>query len=130
MSGEKQNPQIPSFGEILISILEQGRTRATSDLNNFKVGDKVVLADKDVVTYLVPVTTKETIGKNMERHNKGLSKYFTEVEGVVTHIEQSFIYKCGHCSNEHIHDLIVYYKELGQSFYTSSDEVIILELDK
>ena len=113
-----------SFGEMLVDILETISQRREESIE-FKIGDKVLQKDRASVTYLVPFGSKDTIGKDYKLHNKGLDKYFRQTEGIVTHINHDFKFNCGHCSREHSHDLIVYYKEINQSFHSSSHAIVL-----
>jgi len=123
MSGNKNQEGFSSFGELLSAIFQDAlRDEQTTE---FKVGDKVLQKERSSVTYLVPVGTKDTIGKDYKLHNKGLDKYFRQIKGIVTHVNRPFTYNCGHCSNEHTHDVIVYYKEINQSFHSSSHAMIL-----
>lgn len=125
MSNNKEKRLFPSFGEMLLEALEEiSNIKGAIPL---KIGDKVLQKEMSSVTYLIPVGSTETIGKNFQMHNKGLDKYFRKTKGIVTHIDQNFTYNCGHCSREHTHDLIVYYKEINQSFHSSTDAVMLAE---
>ena len=125
MSGEKNEQRVPiNLGKILSAIFGQSIERESIDV---KVGDKVVIAHENFVTYLVPKGSENTIGSNYEDHNEGLSIYFTQVPGIVIKTDKNFTYNCGHCSKEHKHDILVYYKELDKAFYTSSNDIKLVE---
>jgi len=116
---EQRNP-IDQLGEMLLNTIREAIGRQQVDV---KLGDRVVITNMAHVSYLVPKGSPNTIGSNYEKHHEGLLSYFTEVPGIVTKINKNFVYNCGHCSREHTHDIVIYYKEINKSFYASSDAI-------
>ncbi len=121
-SKNEQEEVVPSFVKMLFELFSDSKKESI----DLKLGDKVVISDITDVTYLVPKGSPNTIGSNYEKHHDGLSSYFTEVPGTVTKVNVDFVYNCGHCSREHRHDIIIYYKEINKHFYANSNGVTLI----
>lgn len=105
-----------SLEEELSSISKRKR-----DTTPKVVGDKLQLIDPFSINYFIDVETDSQLSTDFNTISRPILDIFRASEIIVAEIDIEKKYNCGHCENEHIHDMIVYIPSMKKRFYASSD---------
>lgn len=105
----------------LLEALLSGIGPVERDYTTKEVGNKVELCSVHDLNYFIDVDTEEQLTTKLQSLSDEVREHFTCQPMVVIATNIDKTYKCGHCSVDHHHDLMVYVPKLGKRFFASSD---------
>lgn len=123
------------FFELLDMIFSQRNSElqeeveVEKDFGPKEVGDRVKMVSDYVFHYLVDVETKEQLATERQRLPDSILKLYGSQPMLVTHVnvpENEGVFLCGHCSNLHSHDTIVFVPAVNRSYYTSLIDITVI----
>lgn len=123
MAAEDGKTNGDAFVALALAFL--GRVKNTSTSVK-AVGDKLELIDTNHLNYFIDFDTDKQLTEKMTTISDALIDLFKGQQMIVTEIELEKGYNCGHCSQEHIHDIVIFIPGMNKRYYVSSDAFEII----
>ena len=106
-------------GEELENIIKKNNDKKV-------IGDKVKFIDKYHLNYFIDVETNKQLSEKHQIISESIIDLFQSQEMIVTETGIEKIYYCGHCSNGHIHDMVIFIPNMNKRYYVSSDSFALI----
>ena len=107
---------------LLAALTQEGLENIIKKNNDKKViGDKVKLIDKFHLNYFIDVETNKQLSEKHQVISESIIDLFQSQEMIVTEVNIKKTYNCGHCSKEHIHDMVIFIPGMNKRYYVSSE---------
>lgn len=123
MSSENGKTNGDAFVAFALAFLGKVKKTSTSVKS---VGDKLELIDTNHLNYFIDFDTNKQLAENMTAISDALVDLFKSQQMIVTEIELEKVYNCGHCSQEHIHDIVIFIPGMNKRYYVSSNAFEII----
>lgn len=87
-----------------------------------EIGDEVQLLNPHTLNYFIDVETDKQLSDGFEHLNKAIQELYCSKNMIVINNNIHKTYNCGHCDNEHIHDMIVYVPSVNRAYYCKAED--------
>lgn len=98
-----------------------------NDSKLMEIGDEVVLFNEFTLGYFIDEETDKQLSQNFQPLSKAITELYCSKKMLVVKNNIDKTYNCGHCSNEHHHDLVVFVPAVNRTYYASSDYFTLVE---
>lgn len=124
MAAEEGRTNGEQFIDLLFKFLKGNISPRSTSIKT--VGDKLKLIDKNHLNYFIDFDSNKQLAEKMTAVSDAIIDLFTSQEMIVTEVELQKVYNCGHCSEEHIHDIVIFIPGMNKRYYVSSDSFEIV----
>lgn len=107
------------FGEDVFNLPKRNHDPKT-------IGDVVKLVDIHHLNYFIDVETDKQLAIGKNTISDAVIDLFESHQMIVIENNINKVYKCGHCSIDHSHDMIIFIPGMNKRYYVSSDSFEIL----